>query len=110
MRAMDSACEVRVGVTQGGRAELSVTGELDLSCDADLRQAIDLLRREGVSVITVDASGLQFIDSNGLGVLMRARSALRADLGDLTVRGATEQVRRVFELAGLHDLLQPPDG
>jgi anti-sigma B factor antagonist len=107
---MESACEVRVGATEGGRAEIFVTGELDLSCDGELQRAIESLRQDGVNVITVDASELHFVDSNGLGILVRARSALRADLGELTVRGASEQVRRVFELAGLSDLLEPPGG
>jgi anti-sigma B factor antagonist len=107
---MESACEVRLGRSQDGRAEIFLSGELDLSGDAVLGQAIERARRDGATVVVVDVSGLDFVDSNGLGVLLRARSALQADLGHLTVRGVTEPVRRVFELAGLDELLDPADG
>jgi anti-sigma B factor antagonist len=102
---VERSCEVRIGPCVDGHGVLFVTGDLDTWCGPRLEQGLAELRSSGARTITIDVTGLDFIDSTGLGVLVRARDALRSDLGRLEVESPPDHIRRVFELAGLTDLL-----
>jgi anti-sigma B factor antagonist len=84
---------------EGLRVRLS--GELDIAtaarAEAELRRAED----ESPSTIAVDLSGLSFMDSTGLRLVVAA-SARARDAGRrlLVVRGP-DPVHRVLELTGL---------
>lgn len=48
-------------------------------------------------------NGCAFIDSTGMATLAAAAVRLNAEGRVLRVRGVSEQIRRIFELAGLVD-------
>jgi anti-anti-sigma factor len=50
--------------------------------------------------VTVDLSDVTFIDSAGIGVLLRAAAAL-GERGCIIVHGARGPVKKVFELTGV---------
>ena len=102
---MEPSCQVRTGPCVDGHGVLYVTGDLDTWCGPSVEQGLAELRASGARTVTIDVTGLDFIDSTGLGVLVRASDALRSDLGRLEIHGPTDNVRRVFELAGLTGLL-----
>jgi anti-sigma B factor antagonist len=72
-------------------------GELDLATaaigEAALTDEVDVL----------DLSGLEFMDSSGVKVLLRACNA--RDGRRLIVRGARNAVRRILEMTGVDHLL-----
>ena len=85
---------------------IRMRGEVDLSNAASVQEAIDSAREEEPDrSIVVDLAGLEFIDSTGLSVLVGATRRSRENGNRLQVRGATGQVRRVLEVAGVHDWL-----
>lgn len=84
-----------------------VGGEVDLSNAARLAEAIE--SASGEDAILVELSGLEFIDSTGLSVLLDAAKRSREHGRKLRVRGARGQVRRVLEVAGVHDWLLQDD-
>ncbi len=80
---------------------VAVRGELDVLTAPFLWERLEpLLPTEGQSLV-LDLGGVRFIDSMGLGVIVRAQSRLRQADGQLVVRSLQEQARKVFELTGL---------
>ena len=55
-------------------------------------------------VVVVDLDRVEFIDSSGLGALVRARRKAQEHGGDVVLAGADEQVREVLALTNLADL------
>jgi anti-anti-sigma factor len=84
---------------------IRLQGELDLATHAELER--ELLRVEATDVrsIVVDLSGLTFMDSTGIRLLLNADARSRADSNRLSLRRGPFAVQRVFELTGVVDLL-----
>ena len=82
---------------------LSVYGELDAASAPILEKQIKRLQWSGAEAIVIDLSGLDFVDSAGLHVLIRAHD--RAPEGQLTLLRGSRNVHRVFELTGTDTLL-----
>jgi anti-anti-sigma factor len=87
-----------------GYAVVALCGELDLSDTSDVAShLIAAVAAYGPSII-VDLAGLKFIDSCGLGVLVRALRWTRESGGDLFLAAPQQQARRVLEITGLIDV------
>ncbi|HEX4345434.1 MAG TPA: anti-sigma factor antagonist [Solirubrobacteraceae bacterium] len=84
---------------------IGVRGELDFATADDVER--ELVRVEGTDAlsIVVDLSGLTFIDSTGVRLLISAHARSRADSDRLTLLRGPRLVQRVFELTGVLDLL-----
>jgi anti-sigma B factor antagonist len=80
---------------------LRVSGEVDLISAPTLEQAIRELIDGGVRALTVDLSGVRFMDSTGLRVLMSCYKRLAEVGGELTLGSPTDAVRRVLDVSGL---------
>jgi stage II sporulation protein AA (anti-sigma F factor antagonist) len=81
-------------------AVLTLAGELDLVTAPLLQKQLDRAMR-GKGTLVIDLSGLRFIDSSGLNVLVRAERQLRASARQLVLVRGPWSVRRVFELTSL---------
>jgi anti-sigma B factor antagonist len=87
-----------------GHAVVALSGELDLFDTSDVAShLIAAVAAYGPSII-VDLAGLKFIDSCGLGVLVRALKWTREGGGDLCLAAPQQQARRVLEITGLIDV------
>jgi anti-sigma B factor antagonist len=96
--------DVRV-VRRNGRAIVFIRGEMDLSITPQLREALALAQDESSDVI-VDLSQVSFMDSSAINALVHGyRRAQDRDRFQLS--GAQPNVRRIFEIAGLTELLLP---
>jgi anti-anti-sigma factor len=80
-----------------GTVVLTVTGEVDLGSVAALQEAVDRALALQPPELAFDLSGLRFMDSSGIAVLLRAA----ARIGTVQVRNPSAVVRRVIELTGL---------
>lgn len=94
----------------GNRLRLHVTGELDLASMPALKNRLERLRAEKQSVL-LDLSGLEFIDSAGIHLLISAFQHAREDGWQFALdEELAPQVQHLFELtdmervsgAGLH--------
>jgi anti-sigma B factor antagonist len=86
----------------GRRCDLIVTGEIDVY-SADDVAALGMLNltEPRVTELIVDLGGVTFIDSTGLGALVRIRNiALEFDK-ELTFRDPSPRVQKLFKLTGL---------
>lgn len=88
-----------------GWVVVAVTGELDVATAPRLRgQMVEVATAGGLGVI-LDLTGVEFIDSTGLGVIVGSLKRLRGLGGDLRLVGADPGVRRVFEMTGLDTVM-----
>jgi anti-anti-sigma factor len=81
------------------------TGDLDGSSRHLLEAALDSAIAQADARIDVDMSGIDFIDSEGIGALIGGYKRAEAHGGDLRVVNPSAKVRRMFELTGLLDRL-----
>ena len=81
-------------------------GELDHAAAAGAMRAVTAAVEEFLPRRCVlDLSGLTFMDSSGVAVILRVKRMLSATGTELLVSSPPEQARRVLELAGLSTLL-----
>ena len=88
----------------GDAPGVAVRGEVDIDVVQDLEAAIDAAIRESVGAFIIDLSDLDFIDSSGIHVLLRARGLLSREDRALAVVCPYGPVRRALELSGVSDL------
>jgi anti-sigma B factor antagonist len=79
---------------------LSVAGELDLATAPLLQEELERAMSAAEAVV-IDLSGLGFIDSSGLRILVRAERELRALGRQLVLVRGSRAVDRVFQLTSL---------
>jgi anti-sigma B factor antagonist len=91
---------------------IGVSGELDLASSPGLEQELDRHMSSGTELVIVDLRQLEFMDSTGLSVLVRAHQrAVEAGRRFAVVRGP-QQVQRLLTLTGVADrltLVDSPD-
>ncbi|HYM00378.1 MAG TPA: STAS domain-containing protein [Blastocatellia bacterium] len=88
--------------TVGNIAVLLVEGEsLDASNSREFKRSA-MAALQGHSRLVFDLSGLEFVDSSGLGAILSCLRQLNASGGDLKLCGMTKPVRALFELVRMH--------
>jgi anti-anti-sigma factor len=91
---------------EGDEAQLTLTGELDPHTAPMLADELEGVTAEGFSSVVLILSGLGFVDSSGLRVLIAADRDLTERGGQLVLRSPSEGVRRLLEITGLLDHLK----
>jgi anti-anti-sigma factor len=100
----------RVEARSQGQAQiLAVSGELDLAAAASLEEEFDRVLEAGSPVIVVDLKELDFIDSTGLSVLVRAHQRAQQSGLELGLVNPGAQVERLLSLTGLAQRLTLSD-
>ena len=84
---------------------VALSGEADATTAADLRETLATQLNTGARLVTVDASGLSFVDSASLRVLILAARALRGRHGTLVFARPQPLVARLLEITGADRLL-----
>jgi anti-sigma B factor antagonist len=89
------------GITRAnGSVVVSLAGELDLYNAHEVREALLECCDEAPNRLVVDLSGVKFIDSTALGVLIEARTRLENRRAFLLAAPGLE-TRRALEISGL---------
>ena len=91
----------------GGDVIVAVRGELDVLTAPFLWEQIEPSLAAVTGKLVFDFAGLGFIDSMGLGVIVRAQSRLRGDQPErqVVIRNPNAHARKVFEITGLDRVL-----
>ncbi|MEA2152505.1 MAG: hypothetical protein QOI18_738 [Solirubrobacteraceae bacterium] len=87
----------------GGQHVLKLRGELDIASAPDLQAAIVRVCESSVHAVTLDLSGLTFLDSSGLAAIISAGKRCAKLAYEFRVIPGPRAVQRVFELTGLLD-------
>jgi anti-sigma B factor antagonist len=88
-----------------GAPGVAVHGEVDVSAVPSLVEALDAAIRESAGAFVIDLYDVDFLDSSGLGALLRARALLGREDRALAIVCPPGPVRRLFEMAGIADVL-----
>lgn len=91
--------------SDGGARVLTISGELDLAAASSLEEELDRALTSGARVIVVDLKSLDFIDSTGLSVLVRAHQRAQESGLELGLVNPGAQVERLLSLTGLAERL-----
>jgi anti-anti-sigma factor len=85
-----------------GRCELKLEGELDLWSLERLQAVLQRVTSANSGVV-VGLERCEFVDSTGIALFLQVRRQLQAEGGRLVLYGCSDQVQRIFEVAGLTD-------
>ena len=88
-----------------GVTVLVVQGEVDLHAAPQLRDRLGAALDAGDSGIVVDLTKTSFLDSTALGVLLGAVKRLRAGDGRIHLVVSRPEIRRIFEITLLDQVL-----
>lgn len=92
-------------VLRDGLGLVELTGEVDLYTAPRFKEDVVALIDEGVTELIVDLSGVTFIDSTALGVLISGVKRLHDSDGRLLVVAGSKPVVRILSITGLDRVL-----
>jgi anti-sigma B factor antagonist len=91
----------------GSISVLTVEGDLVIGDpEALFKKTVARLLEEGHTRLLVDLSGVRFLDSSGLGALVRAMTTSQSEGGQTKLVGAGPQVRKLLEMTKLDSVFE----
>ena len=88
---------------ENGTLRIALEGRLDTNTapqlEAELKTSLS-----GITELELDFSGLEYISSAGLGVLLAAQKTMSRQ-GKMTIRNVNETIMEVFEITGFVEIL-----
>ena len=91
---------------KGPRMHARLCGELDHHSAEQARNMLDTMLHDiTIRDLTLDLSGLTFMDSAGLGVILGRYRILSLRGGKLTVCGMSSAIDRIFRMSGLYAIV-----
>ena len=84
---------------------LEITGRLDTTTAPNLESVINELPEDTKELI-FDMSGLEYISSAGIRVLLGTYKKMNTNHGIMRIEKANDMVREVFDMTGLLELLE----
>ena len=95
----------------GDQTTIRISGELDLETAPQLiRLATGAVNRSEMTELVIDLSEVSFMDSAGIGGLLRAHRLCDEHGAELRVRGAPPRLRRILAITGLATWFGIPEG
>ncbi len=87
----------------GSHLDLALEGRLDTTTapqlEAELKQSVN-----GVTELVLDFSGLEYLSSAGLRVLLSAQKVMNKQ-GSMVIKNVNETIMEIFEVTGFSDIL-----
>ena len=97
---------MQIATTPGtDRYVITVSGEVDLATSPELDVAIIAAIDSGTSSVAIDLTDVSFMDSSGLGVVVRGLKRCREADIDLDLVITNERVLKVFGITGLDQVI-----
>jgi len=97
---------MQIATTPGSdRYVITVSGEVDLASSPELDTAIIAAIESGASSVAIDLTDVSFMDSSGLGVIVRGLKRCREADKDLDLVITNERVLKVFGITGLDQVI-----
>lgn len=96
--------DVSAGLLSPGVAVVRPVGDVDTATAAPLREAIHGQVSAGARHVVLDLSGVEFMGSAGLALLIAEREAAISREGELRLAGVPRTAGRALSLTGLTEL------
>jgi anti-sigma B factor antagonist len=91
-----------LAIEQGAQGEVVIRGRLDAAQCPAAQAHFDKVQ----GTVTVDCSGLEYISSAGLGVLLKTQKRLLAAGGKLRLAGVNRHLRDIFQYSGFDQIFE----
>jgi anti-sigma B factor antagonist len=85
--------------------QLSIDAKFDIYNSAELSALIKILIKGGVNKILLNLEKLAYIDSSGIGMLIKTTKTLRNNKGDLVLLNVSDDIKKIFGLVKLERLI-----
>jgi anti-sigma B factor antagonist len=85
---------------------LPLTGEIDLHVSPGIAASLKAMTSTKPEQLVIDLSGVSYIDSSGLAVLIEGMQSVAAYGGKFALAGLQETVRPIFEIARLDQVFR----
>jgi anti-anti-sigma factor len=89
----------------GDSYTIALRGEFDLANASAVEDQLKSAEATDARSIVLDLSGLTFMDSTGIRLILEAQARSQADNERLVLRRAPASVQRVFGIAGVEEML-----
>jgi anti-sigma B factor antagonist len=97
---------MQIATTPGSdRYVITVSGEVDLATSPELDTAIIAAIESEAASVVIDLTDVSFMDSSGLGVIVRGLKRCREADKDLDLVITNERVLKVFGITGLDQVM-----
>ncbi|SHE56287.1 anti-sigma F factor antagonist [Clostridium fallax] len=85
---------------------VTLMGELDHHSAEEVRIKIDdRIDRDNFKNLIMDFSGVSFMDSSGIGVVIGRYKKVESREGKVLITSLTKNVKRIFELSGIFKII-----
>ena len=88
---------------ENGNVTLTITGRLDTTTAPELEKTLDNVLG-GTKELVFDMTGLEYISSAGLRVILKAQKAMNTQ-GSMKLIGVNDSIMEVFDITGFLDIL-----
>jgi anti-sigma B factor antagonist len=88
---------------RGSVAIIRLEGDFDLHSSAQVRSAVEELVGEGGNEVYLDLSGVDFLDSSGLGTLVGLQKRANRSQVQMALCGLTPQLQKIIDVTHLRD-------
>ena len=88
----------------GSKLVVTLSGRLDTTTAPDFEKELKS-SLDGVKELNLDFTGLDYISSAGLRVLLSAQKLMNAAGGTMKIVGANDIVKEIFDVTGFSDIL-----
>lgn len=86
--------------------EVLVSGEIDAFTAPRLREMVTPLANQDHVQMVIDLSGVSFMDSTGLGVVVGLFKTVKVHNGTFKIVGLSSRLKRLFDITGLTEIIQ----
>ena len=86
--------------------DVSIQGRVDIDTSSDMRRIIAEALRSIPPVVTIDLSGVTYIDTSGVATLLEASRIARQQGTRLVVEGLHDQPRELLHFSQIDRLLE----
>ena len=96
-----------LGTRQGGAVLVRLIGELDHHSAVQTREELDAyMRDEAVKELILDLSGLTFMDSSGIGVIIGRYKRMTGRGGTLSIQKPLPAVDKLLRMSGVYGIVR----
>jgi len=88
----------------GDSCEVKMKGKFTFSDHEKFREIISIIKNGGVSGVSIDVSGIEFVDSAALGMLLIAREEAEKGGINLVLRNPNGQISKMFKVSKFDSL------
>jgi HptB-dependent secretion and biofilm anti anti-sigma factor len=93
-------------VESDGKATIKLQGRFDFNAHREFREVVDQAMSSAAKEVLVDLSGVDYLDSSALGMLLMLRDKAKSSARDVALTQCSGAVRQVLDIANFSKLFR----